>query len=349
MENQNSSGNSQPSNQSDSASQKSDKPQDVTQTPPSSDAPASLPSTSDTSTPAQLSTPPQPLVNQTISTPQTTPPMGNGTVPPVPPKKHSRMLVIAGLLFLGVGLLALWFYFTQSQKTLTTETSIAPSVVMSPGKIVVGTDPTYPPMEYAESDVLLGYDIDLANFIGKEMGTQIEFKNIVFDDLFTALEQKKVDMIISTVTVTEERKQKYDFSEPYLQGGQVILTQKANTAITSTADLKGKKIAVQKGTTIETEALKYTTNDLVIRYPDFVEATAALIKGDVDAIFADLPGAKGITNDNPTLKIASDPFTNEYYAVVFRKGDPKIKEINTAIASLKVKGILTDLKQKWLD
>ena len=69
----------------------------------------------------------------------------------------------------------------------------------------------------------------------------------------------------------------------------------------------------------------------------------------VDAVFTDLPNAKGITVANQTLKIASDPFTDEYYGIVFRKDDSSVDQINEALASLRIKGVLTDLKKKWLD
>lgn len=269
--------------------------------------------------------------------------------PSVEKNKHALPVIALLIVFIGLGSLALWYFQSASKKSEALVSKSEPSIGIIPQKIIVGTDPTYPSMEYKEDDILMGYDIDLATFIGRELGAQIEFKDIVFDDLFPALEKEEIDMIISTVTVTDERKQKYDFSKPYLQGGQVILTQTANNTITSTADLKGKKIGVQRGTTNETEALRYTSDDLVIRYPDFVEATTALVNQDVDAVLADLPGAKGITDANPILKIASDPFTNEHYAIVFRKGDPRIKEVNEALSALKVKGILTDLRQKWLN
>ena len=257
--------------------------------------------------------------------------------------------IILIILFIGALFFAAWYFQKQIQKTNTLSLSPKPSAVVLPKKLVVGTDPTLQPMEYTKDGKLMGYDIDLANFIGKELGVEVEFKNVVFDNIFTALEEKRIDMIISAVTITQERQQKYDFSSQYLNAGQVILTQKNNTSIKSTADLKGKRIATQKGTTNEESALKYTSPDLVIRYQDFEQATRALVSGKADALFTDLPSAKGITLANPTLKIASDPFTNEYYGIVFRNGDPLVEPVNQALDSIRVKGFLTDLKQKWLD
>lgn len=258
--------------------------------------------------------------------------------------------VILIVLFLGGVMFAAWYFLTKIERTntLISEPNQSTAVAL-PKKLIVGTDPTLQPMEYTENSKLLGYDIDLTNLIAKELEIEVEFKNIIFDNLFTALEQKEIDMIISAVTITSERQQKYDFSDQYLNAGQVIISKKDNTSIKSTADLKGKKIATQKGTTNEESAIKYTTDNLVIRYPDFEEATKALVDGKADALFTDLPSAKGITVANPTLKIASDPFTNEYYGIVFRKGDPMVKQINQALESIRIKGFLTDLKQKWLD
>jgi len=74
-----------------------------------------------------------------------------------------------------------------------------------------------------------------------------------------------------------------------------------------------------------------------------------LVSGNIDAIITDLPSAQGIVGSNPTLKIASDPFTNDYYGIVFRKNDPEAQKVNNALDSLRVRGYLTELKHKWLD
>lgn len=281
-------------------------------------------------------------------------PSSSDNATPISSFRHFNILLPLSIslivLFLGGLLFAAWYFQTKIQKTNTLISEPNPPTTIAPlKKLIVGTDPTLQPMEYMENGKLLGYDIDLANIIAKELGIEVEFKNILFDNIFTALDEKQIDMIISAVTITAERQQKHDFSEQYLNAGQVIIVKKDNTSVKSTADLKGKKIATQKGTTNEESAIKYTTDNLVIRYPDFEQATQALVDGKVDALFTDLPSAKGITVANPTLKIASDPFTNEYYGIVFRKGDPMVKQINQALESIRVKGFLTDLKQKWLD
>jgi ABC-type amino acid transport substrate-binding protein len=290
----------------------------------------------------------QPIQTQQDSTPIVSSPPSNE--PPKHSNKNVFFAIFFILLFLGGLVFAVWYFQSQLQKNNATALDNATKVEAEVAEtLIVGTDPNYKPMEYMENGTMVGYDIDLANFLAQELKTQVEFKNIAFDDLFGALEKEEIDLIISGVTITDERKQKYDFSKEYLNAGQVIITKKDNTSIQSTADLKGKKISVQKGTTNETEALKYTDDVNVVRFEDFEQATKALVDNKADAVFTDLPNAKGIIVANPTLKIASDPFINQYYGIVLRKNDPRLNEVNAALESLRVKGILTDLKQKWLE
>ncbi len=304
------------------------------------------------------------MEEQATSSPSVTPPPDTSAQEPAqshsptPPSqsapKHSKnrfiWIFVLIVFFLGFLAVAAWYFQNQLQKTaLENKPTTEAPAAMSPKELIIGTDPTLPPMEFLQNGKFVGYDIDLANLLAKQMGVKVEFKNVVFDNIFSALQDHQIDLIVSAVTITPDRQAKYDFSEQYLNAGQVIITRKDNTTITSVKDLQGKKIGVQKGTTNETQALKYTSSTLVIRYPDFVQATKALVNGQVDAIFDDLPSSKGITQDNPTLKIASDPFTDEYYGIVFRKGDPEVKEVNKALDALRVRGYLTELKNKWLD
>jgi len=271
-------------------------------------------------------------------------------------KTKTLMLLITTLLtvsgtFLGV------LFVTQKINTQPTKSSAANKTVNTvPVNTVkpvlrIGTDATYPPMEFTnEQGVLAGYDIDLGNKVAEKMQSEVEFFEYSWDNIFSALENNQIDVIISSVSITDERKETYSFSTPYLNAGQVIITKKDNNLISSTDHLTDKKIAVQKGTTNESEALKYTSPELVIPYDDFIDATNALINSEVDAIFSDLTNAKGIVNDNPTLKIASEPFTKEEYGIVMRKSDNELlDQVNTALESLRQQGVLVYLKQKWLD
>lgn len=310
------------------------------------------------STPMPLSTSPSSDTQEKEKDAPVTPPSAASSSTPPANKGMSLALIIIFLVvsFLGGLLIAGWYFQTQLQKftsnapAVKVESSANTKTADKPQTLIIATDATAPPMESLnEQGGLIGYDIDLGYRITNEMGLTAEFKNIPWDNIFTDLENGNIDMIISSVTINDERKQKYAFSEPYINAGQVIVSRKDNP-ITSTAQLKGKKISVQKGTTCETEAFKYTDPKLVISYNEFIEAANAVSNGVTDATICDLTLAKGYIDQYENLKITSDPFTNEYYGVVIRKDNTELlKKVNEALAVLRVKGILTDLKQKWLE
>lgn len=294
---------------------------------------------------------------QTV-TPPASPPAASSSAPPppaIPPTGKSRWPFILGII---VGLIMLifggWLYlFNTFDEKLTQVESTTPTLdrIKSQGKLIIGTDATFAPMEFADdSGQLVGYDIDLATRITEKLKVTPEFKQILFDDFIKILNNKEVDVVISSVTITDERKQLVDFSDQYLSAGQVIITRGDETSIKTTADLSGRKIAVQKGTTNEQQAFEFTKDELVLSFDDYIGATTALLNGEADAIFSDLTGAKGIIDQNPTLKIASEPFTNEQYGIVFRKGEEDlVAEVNSILNSLRQQGILVFLKQKWLE
>lgn len=294
----------------------------------------------------QIPTPTPEATSLTTLNPVLSPPP---PIPPSdPPKKSFPILAVVLFLLAGFAIALMYFATTLLQSTVNTNTSTKQTVSQ---KLVVGTDATFEPMEYKdENGNFLGYDIELGQRLAEQMGVEIEFRDIAWDNIFTALENKEIDMIISSVTITDERREKYNFSDQYINAGQVIVTRKTDDQIKTTADLQGKKIAVQKGTTNEQQALEFTTSDMVVTFDDFIGATEALITGDVDAIFSDLTGAKGIISQNQELKIASEPFTSDYYGIVLRKDQPELlANVNSALSSLRQQGFLVYLKQKWLD
>lgn len=249
------------------------------------------------------------------------------------------------------GLLSAVAYFQgQLQKTDKADNLTQNVKQVVPDVIVIGMDATAPPMESVnEQGGLVGYDVDLGYRIANELGVKAEFRNITWDEVFPALENKKIDMIISSVTINDERKLKYNFSEPYINAGQVIVSRK-DAPISKVDELNGKKISVQTGTTNETEALKYTAKENVLSFAGFEDAAKALSDGKSDAMISDLTMAKGFISQYENLKITSDPFTNDYYGVVIHKDNVELKEkVDEAISALRVNGILADLKQKWLE
>ncbi len=272
---------------------------------------------------------------------------------PTPPAKKSGISLPLVILFLIISflcglILAMWFFQRELNNVKAAQQTVeqrAPKEI-----IVIGTNATDPPMESLNAQgKLVGYDIDLGYRIANEMGVKAEFKNIEWEKLFQELIDKKVDMLMASITITDERKKLYNFSEPYLNAGQVIIS-KTDAPISQPQSLNGKKIAVQKGTTNEDEAYKYTQKELVLIYPDYSDIGKAVSVGSAEAALSDLTLAKGIIQNHTNLKITSDPLTNEYYGIVMRKDDTELqKRVNAALRVLRVNGYLTDLKQKWLD
>jgi len=120
------------------------------------------------------------------------------------------------------------------------------SCAKKPTKIVVATDATWPPMEYVdENKNIVGFDIDLVNEIAKAQGFEVEFKNTAWDGIFAGLATGNYQVIASSVTITDERKETMDFSDGYVNAGQVLVVRKDTTGVTTLADMVGKKSALR--------------------------------------------------------------------------------------------------------
>lgn len=223
--------------------------------------------------------------------------------------------------------------------------------IKTSGKILVGTDATYPPMESIdETGNFVGMDIDIAREIAFDLGVKAEFRNIVWDEIFDTLLNGEVDMLISAITITSERAERMAFSDPYFNAGQVIVTtlNKVNE-IKGTQDLAGKKLGVQIETTSEIEAQKYTDPDLVIPFENYDLAKEELLEGTIDAIIIDYPAAIGMVSGEERLKVIGEPFTQEFYGIAVRKEEKVLLgEINKTIRRLKRENIIEEMEKKWL-
>lgn len=239
----------------------------------------------------------------------------------------------------------------QAQQGLETQAGKLPDLG---GRTVrVATDATYPPFEMVDkSKQIVGYDIDLLNEVCALVNCKPEFKNTAWDGIFPALQKGDYDAVASGVTITEERDKTMDFSEAYIEVGQVVLVRADETSINSVDDLADKVIAVQRGTTNDEAATamqKEKKIKTVKRFPTFDLAVKSLLNRDADAVIIDNTGASGYMGTNPDkLKIAGEKFTSEGLGIVVREGDATLQSaFNAALAELKKNGTLERLYQKW--
>ncbi len=241
-----------------------------------------------------------------------------------------------------------FFLILSISGCINQEETLDPTIerIKDAGKLVVGTSTPYEPMEYKdETGNIVGFDIDIANEIANQLGVETDIRDMDFDLLIDAVANGEVDIAIAAITITTEREERVAFSNPYLNAGQVIITNESNQEINIPEDLKDKKVGVQNSTTSEEEALKYTNETNVIKYNDYIEAVTNLEAGTIDAVIIDRPAGIVLAKDNSNIKIVGNPFTNELYGIAIKKGESALKtEINKVIAS----GIIDTFEAKWL-
>ncbi|RME48883.1 MAG: hypothetical protein D6796_05685, partial [Caldilineae bacterium] len=217
------------------------------------------------------------------------------------------------------------------------------------GVIKVGTNAEYPPFESVdESGNIIGFDIELMNAIAEAAGFEVEFVNTRWDGIFVALASGEFDAVISAATITEERKQTVDFSDPYFNAGQMIAV-KQGSDIQGPDDLNGKRVGVQLGTTGDIWVSENTTAE-VVRYDEITLAFQALAQGDVDAVVNDGPTSADIIRANPEMGVTlvGEPFTEELYGIAVRKDRPDIlAAINEGLAAVKASGKYDEIYNKW--
>ena len=239
-----------------------------------------------------------------------------------------------------------------SNTTNTTTTSAA-SV---PNPIVWCVDTTYPPAESIVNGKPAGYDIDIANAVAKQLGTTSQIKTTGFNVIIPALQQKKCNAIISSMTITKDRAKQVNFA-PYLDVGTFLMVKKGNPShVTDIASLSGKSAAVEAATTqldalnAENKTLKAQGKPLItIRsYPADTSAAAAIQSGKVDAYLADAtPVLYYIRTTGGKFQTAGKQVGIAPEGIATRKGDPLGPQINNAIHALYLNHKLQNILAKW--
>jgi len=188
------------------------------------------------------------------------------------------------------------------------------------------------------------------NAIAERAGFEIEWVNTRWDGIFVALASGEFDAVSSAATITEEREEIVDFSNPYFNAGQMIavLEDRADE-IQSPEDLPGLKVGVQGGTTGDIASSEIDGVE-VVRYDEITLAFQALANGTIDAIVNDGPVSADIIAKNPELGavMVGDPFTDEFYGIAVQPDMPELLDaINNALAELIADGTYNEIHNKW--
>jgi polar amino acid transport system substrate-binding protein len=225
------------------------------------------------------------------------------------------------------------------------------SAANSKKKLTILTYANWNPFEYLDKGQLVGFDIDLIKAVASEAGYEYEIKNSGWDAMFNEIKGNKADLGISGVTITDARKQTYDFSVPYFMSSQSIVI-KESSPIKSGADLKDKVIAVQNGSTGQ-EAIEKLIgkNNPNIKKLKSGLSYMELMHGDADAVVGDDTSNKEFlkNNANQNLKIIQDKesFVPEYFGVIYPKGSKVKADFDKALNKIYDNGTYAKIYKKW--
>lgn len=219
------------------------------------------------------------------------------------------------------------------------------------GKIIVATEGLWAPWTYHdEDDVLVGFDVEVAAYIAEKLGVEVEYVESEWSGIFSGLESGRYDIAANGVEVTEERAEKYDFSDPYARLHTALIVKADNEDITTFADLNGKKTANSLNSTYSLIAEE--NGAVTVDVEELAQCMEQVIQGRVDATLnADVSYDDYMAvNPDAPLKVAA--YTEEFSAVCIpvRKGEEcadLLAAINAAIKELDEEGVLTELSMKY--
>ena len=217
--------------------------------------------------------------------------------------------------------------------------------VKEAGELVIATSPDFPPFENLEGDKIVGIEVDLMAIVCEKLGVTPVYEQINFDAVLTGVQTGKYDCGMSGISVTDKRKENTLFTKEYCLAAQCIVV-KADSTIASKADLEGKKIAVQTGTTAA-EFCGGQGYDLS-QYEANQDAKLALTQGKVEAWVVDDLTAAEMCKGDDSVKILGEAMTTEPYAFAFAFGSQDlVAEINKIIDELIADGTVKSIFDKY--
>ncbi len=219
----------------------------------------------------------------------------------------------------------------------------------------VGTEATFAPFEFMDKGEVTGFDVDLLNAVAEEAGYEVKIENTGWDAMFAGLQSKQLDIGMAGVTITDERVESYDFSNPYFESKTMIAFKEGKVDIKKAKDLKGKKLGVQNGTTGQFAAEKVVGKNSsdISKYETAALMFQALQGDNVQAAVTDIAVALEYQKKNPDAGIQTvaddQEFESEYYGIVFPKGSDLVDEFDSALSTVIDNGKYADIYKKWFD
>ena len=242
---------------------------------------------------------------------------------------------------------------TAAASTADTAAETELDKVKAAGKLVVGVEGTYPPFTYHDDNgELTGLDIELGKALADKLGVEVEFQEAAWDSLLIGIDTERFDTVINSVSITDERAEKYDFSDPYYYEARRVVVRADDDSIHGPEDLNGKKIATN------------TTNAFIPWYEEqgvevvgvdtSGEAIDLLLSGRVDFVGINVPVLNAYLQEHPDAagKVKEAfviPNSEDVIAIPVRKGEPEFLDaINAALAELREEGTLKEISEKYL-
>jgi polar amino acid transport system substrate-binding protein len=221
--------------------------------------------------------------------------------------------------------------------------------------LILGVSADYDPFATKKQDKIVGLDIDIAQEIAKRLGRKLEVRDVTFASLIPSLQAGKIDMAMSGLAVTDDRKTNLDFSEQYYMVRLAVLYMKANP-INDISEIGSRIVGVQFGSTMETYLKTHIRNNkdgMVLHSLDNnLKIFQELLLGRIDAVLIEEPQAVQFINKNSNeydlaYKRISDEFSDGY-AIAFKKGSSLVKPVNEALTMMKYDGSMPRITNKWL-
>ena len=219
-------------------------------------------------------------------------------------------------------------------------------------KINFGVSATYPPFEsIGANNEIVGFDIDLAKALCKQMQAECTFTNHAFDSLIPSLKFRKYDAVISGMDITPERSKQVSFTTPYYENSAVVIAKK--DTYKTFADLKGKRIGMENGTTHQKFIMDKHPEITTVPYDSYQNAKLDLQNGRIDSVFGDTAVVTEWLKDNPKLAAVGDKVTDKDYfgtglGIAVRQGNTELQQkFNAALEKVKKDGTYETIYNKW--